>query len=366
MQGTVSKFMRRMDAFFGDASWPTRLNSARSVAASLLKTDNPVPPLRLQIEVTNRCNINCIMCSRHKNKLTLGDIPGELHEKVSDLSARAQETILFGYGEPLISPAFYKLLPRIRSSRFGFFTNGMLMTPHLLDRIRAECPAKFTSLAFSIDGGTRETYNRIREKASFDTVMNNLGAMAEYRAAKGLDFELRVMFVAMRDNVRELPALFDQADRAGADLLHVNHLVVWDEEFRDQSLVYHKDECRAAFAEAAAFAEGRRMRLDLPYDFSGRPAPAAPPPCRMPWIYAMVSFEGDVRACCFAPEEMTMGSLADSPFGEIWRSGKYNALRRAFHDGKERPCCLRCENRFRSVPSPDDEATYVKLKPRRK
>ncbi len=371
MARVIANFLRRMDTFFGDASWLTRCNSARSAFGALRETETPVPPIRLQVEVTNRCNINCIMCSRHKHALTLGDISSSLYDKISAISARAQETILFGYGEPLISKAFYELLPRIHSSRFGFFTNGMTMTPPVLDRIRALTRSKLHSVTFSVDGGTKETFERIRERAKFDRVLANLAAIAQTRREKNLDFDLRVAFVAMKDNIRELPALINLLEPLGVDSLFVSNLVVWDEEFRDQSLVYAPEECRAAFAEARAAAEGKRLFVDLPYDFAapdgaGQGGGEKLPRCRMPWLYVMVSFEGDVRACCFAPEAMTMGSLHTSGFEEIWRNEKFRTLRRSLRDGKDCAACLACENRFRSVPSPSDEATYVKLTPRTK
>lgn len=365
MAGKFSRFLSRLDNIFGDASLPTRINSARSVIGSWRGETRPVPPLRLQVEVTNRCNINCIMCSRHKNPLQLGDMSPDLYDKVVAISEHAQETILFGYGEPIVSKAFYELLPRLRSSRFVFYTNGLIMTPRLLDRILSEARPKLHSLVFSIDGGTAETYNRIREQSSYEKVMENLAAMVEYRKAKGLKYSIPVEFVAMRDNVRELPALFEQLDRAGADRLDVSHLVVWDEELRDQSLFYHQDLCREAFAEVAAVAKGRRLHLDLPYAF-GAPPSQELPSCPLPWRYVMVSFEGDVRACCFAPDVLTMGSLNAEPFGEIWHNQKYRELRRSLSGGKGFPCCLTCEARFHYAASPDDEATYIKLKPRTK
>ena len=365
MSGKFSHYLRKMDEFFGDATWSTRINSAKAAAGALREVPKPAFPIRLQVEVTNRCNINCIMCSRHENKLTLGDISPSLYDKISDLSSHAQETILFGYGEPLVSRAFYDLLPRLRSSRFGFFTNGLIMTPRLLERICSATKSKLSSLVFSIDGGTRETYNRIREKSDFDKVLENLAAIKEYRDSKKMDFELRIANVAMLDNIRELPELYERMDKIGVDSLFVNQLVVWDEVFRDQSLFYHPEECQKAFAETAALAKGRRTALDLPYDFSDS-VPPFMPKCRMPWLYTMVSFEGDVRGCCFAPDVLTMGSLHDSSFLDIWHNEKYQKLRTTLRDGQDFPCCLTCENRFRPVVSPNDEGTYIKLKPREK
>lgn len=354
----------KLNYLFGDAPFPTRINTFRSLLGGRRGQVRPVRPWLLQVEVTNRCNINCVFCSRHENDLYQGDLDPALYDKIVSLSEKAQEVAMFGYGEPLMSRAFYDLLPKLRSSRIGFFTNGMLLNARLLDKVLALTKRPLSYIVFSIDGGTDKTYEHIRCRASFDRVIANLADVAKRRKELGLEFTLRIEFIAMKDNIRELPILLDIADKAGVDYIKVSHLVVWDEALRDQSLFYHQDLCREGFAAALEAAASRRIGLELPKPF-GLPQPPAPPPCRLPWYYAMVSFEGDVRACCFAPE-LTMGSLKDSGFDEIWISSRYRELRRSLNGGMGPACCHTCEERYRMVVSPDDEATYIKLKPRAK
>lgn len=160
-----------------------------------------------------------------------------------------------------------------------------------------------------------------------------------------------------------MPILIDLADRAGADFIKVSHLVAWNETMRDQSLYYHREEAARGFAAALEAAQGRRIRLDLPKIMGA--APPGWPPCRLPWLYAMISFDGEVRACCFAPE-LIMGDLNQSSFAEIWRNEKYQDLRRALSQGRGPEGCQTCEERFRQLASPDEEATYIKLTPRKK
>jgi len=321
----------------------------------------------IQVEVTNRCNLSCTFCSRAVTDMSLGDLDEELIKKVVELSATAQETALFGYGEPLISKAFYRLLPLLRSAAIGFFTNGLLLTPKLLTKVAglAQRPLKY--IVFSIDGASPAVYESIRAGSDFKRVWKNLeDAVATRERAGWKGPEFNIEFVAMAVNIRELPDLVRLADEAGVDHLKVSHLVVWDESLRDQSLFYHQDLLRQVFPEAAAAAEGRRLKLDLP-KFLGLPRPkeAPIPPCRYPWHYVMISYEGDVRACCFAPQ-FTFGNLRRNSFREIWDNASYRRLRATLNGPDCPPPCARCEERYRLAPSPDDEATYIKLKPRDK
>ncbi|MDR0361586.1 MAG: radical SAM protein [Planctomycetota bacterium] len=348
---------------FEGASVKRALNTARSILAGRFGAERPPPPWRLQIEVTNRCNLDCVFCSRHEHDLQLGDLSPELFDRIVELSASVQEVALFGYGEPLVSKAFFELLPRLKSSRITFFTNGMLFDGAMFHRVAELSGGRFAYVVFSIDGGTAETFERIRRRASFDTVWKNLREVAAARDSLPRRVGIHMEFVAMRSNVRELPALLEMAEAAGVDVVKVSHLVVWDEDLRDESLCYHRELGDTAFAAAAKAAAGVRLRLELPKSFGE--AQRGDPPCRMPWNYAMVSFEGDVRVCCFAPE-LTMGSLKDNTFREIWHSDSYRALRRNMNENRYPAPCGACEERYRLAASPDEEQTYVKLKPRKK
>lgn len=349
--------------FFGDASLPCRLNTARSLLAARRGALRPPRPWLLQVEVTNRCNLNCVFCSRHDHELQLGDLPPALYDKVVELSSRAQEVALFGYGEPLMSRAFYDLLPRLEASRIGFFTNGMLLDGKLFRKVHALSKRPLHYIVYSIDGGTAPTFERLRCKASFDRVWRNLTEVAAARTQIGSKMQLRIEFVAMRGNINELPDVLRMAEAAGVDTVKVSHLVVWDESLRDESLFLHQDLCREAFARAREAARGKRVALDLPKTFGE--AERFSPPCRMPWYYAMISYEGDVRACCFAPE-LTMGSLKDSNFSDIWLQERYQKLRALMASGQGLAACTRCEDRFRYHASPDELRTYIKLTPREK
>lgn len=80
-------------------------------------------------------------------------------------------------------------------------------------------------LHVSLDGATAGTYEGIRDGAAFHTTLANLtGLVDAKRAVRARLPWIRVVFVALRDNVGELPALVQLLARAGVDELHVQNL----------------------------------------------------------------------------------------------------------------------------------------------
>jgi len=362
-----SQVAERLVHLFGDATLQQRSNTLLSLVAGKFTLSTSCPaPWMVQLEVTNRCNLKCRFCSRYFGQMKLGDMSPALLNAAAELSAKAQEVALFGYGEPLISRAFYQLLPRLRSARVGFFTNGLLLTGELLERVVHLSRRPLSYIAFSVDGATPETYETIRIGSNFSRVWHNLETAIRLREQrKWHHLALRLEFVAMRRNAGELARLVRMADEAGVDELKVSHLVVWHESLRDESLFYHQNLCRRSFEEALEEAAGRRIKVSMPKVFgtSGAQAGSLLPPCRYPWHYAMISFEGLVQACCFAPS-LVMGDLTKQTFDAIWGNKLYRALRHSLNTPNCPQACRRCEERYRDQPSPNEELTYVKLTPR--
>ena len=359
----------RLRYLFGEASLATRANTFGAILnGKMNRTKLCTKPWMLQIEVTNRCNMNCIMCSRSSTKMTLGDMSPEVIDRCVEVSKDTQETALFGYGEPLMSTSFITLLRRLQSSHVGFFTNGLLLNDAMLTKIldASACPLSY--IVISMDGATAGTYEGIRLGSKFDVVWDNIRNAVKRREREGLHHIIRLEFVAMTRNIHELPDLVKLAANTGVDGIKVSHLVVWDESLRKESLIDRPSKCERYFTKAKNEATQRGIYLDVPklLSHNSKPDPTDPyPPCHAPWHYAMISFEGDVRACCFSPQ-FTMGNILDKPFSEIWTSKQYNALRSTVNSKTPPAACQMCEERFRYAISPDEARTYIKLTPRKK
>ncbi|MBP5448389.1 MAG: hypothetical protein J6X95_09950, partial [Treponema sp.] len=84
-------------------------------------------PRRLVLELTNACNLNCVMCGRNAAdfKPTVFDM--DVFHSLEPIMDDIEEVTLMGWGEPTIHAHFIEMLETINkhSARKYFCTNGM-------------------------------------------------------------------------------------------------------------------------------------------------------------------------------------------------------------------------------------------------
>lgn len=325
-------------------------------------------PLVIQAEVTKRCNINCFMCLRDNVKSE--DMSPDVVESLIPLSRHTNEMQLYGYGEPLISKAFYSLISRLECAKLTFTTNGLTLSPELLQKILSGARRPVYCISFSIDGATPETYESIREGASFHRVVDNLASIDTYRRKQRSKLpKTEILFLAMNKNIRELPDLVRLAARLGVSTVQVAHIIVWDEINKEESLLYHPDEMKHFFAEAARAASALNIELGLPAlitlngDGKHGKASAAVPKCYWPWRHPVVKYNGDVQPCCAAPD-VVLGNILDEPFPAIWNGPGFRRFRRQVNSEHPPRVCRTCDIRFRDLSSLDQiERVYIRPPP---
>jgi radical SAM protein with 4Fe4S-binding SPASM domain len=322
-------------------------------------TWTPIAPLpdELQLEVTSACNLRCAMCLvRYKppvNKLA-GAMTFDLFRRIVEDVPTLRRLTLQGLGEPLLSPYLLDMvrLARRHGITVGFNSNATLLTRRRADELVA---AGLDWLHVSLDGATARTYEGIREGADFGTVLANLrGLVAAKRAAGSEVPHIRVVFVAMRRNVEELPGLVRLLAEAGVDELRVQNLshtfsdtdpfgkyteirdftaaeALWTGAGSAASPAKAADRAAAdrAFSAAQAVADEHGLTLRLP-SLASRPVPAGRPGCTWPWDAAYVTSQGVVQPCCMVmgDDRVALGQLSRQSFPEVWNGEGYREFRR--------------------------------------
>ena len=72
-------------------------------------------PEVLQIELTDRCNAGCIMCSHYyKKNIGAGDLRDGVLEKIEPLLENCRLMLLNGYGEPFISGKYRQCMDLLK------------------------------------------------------------------------------------------------------------------------------------------------------------------------------------------------------------------------------------------------------------
>lgn len=185
--------------------------------------------LELIFDLTISCNIRCVMCYFSTTD-RLGFKPFDLdsgskgnmeltvfRHVASELFPRAHTIALGCAAEPLLHPEFSEILRITRERRVP---NVWLQTNLLAlsgARARAIVEHRVKTVAVSIDGTTRETYERIRTGASWDRLHSRLELLRQTGTlASGIRPRLRITFTWMRSNREELRSLPTFASSLGA------------------------------------------------------------------------------------------------------------------------------------------------------
>ena len=124
-------------------------------------------PVVLQIEITNRCNLECIMCPRQGITRPVGDMDPALFYKIIDEAVgKVEIAILHLLGEPMLNPHLYEMIDYCCKAgiRTVLSTNATLLTEENAWRLRR---SKLDVLILSLDGFYPEAYEIIRRNASY-------------------------------------------------------------------------------------------------------------------------------------------------------------------------------------------------------
>lgn len=262
----------------------------RNIAAR--DPDPDSAPLLLQLEVTNHCNLKCVMCPRLSDTRYLehqsgfeGTMTYETFRRLEPILPRVTKCLLFGNGEPLMNPDLVAMLQTLARHRIDvcFNSNGTMMSERFS---RTFVELGVGGITFSIDGATAPTYNAIRIGSDFDRVVGNIRRLAELRASdperKGKP-HITIACVLMSANAHEIPDMVDLTHDLGAKILHFEPLLWADSPLYDQK-VHSKyklslvpiDRLADGFEVARRRARRKGIRIVGPYvDTEGRFVPSS-------------------------------------------------------------------------------------------
>lgn len=337
--------------------------------------------LHVQMDITTRCNLRCVMCAREQYPPANEDMPLASFRRVADqLFDRAAVLTLSCGAEPLMSPHFAEALDiavRYRVPRVEFVTNGTLLSEDLIHKI---IDTKVTTIEVSIDGARASTYERIRKGAVFEHVLKNLETLRLAKASRQTrQPHVKLNFVMMRSNIEELPSFVELAARLGATEVAPQHLVVYEDAqtqgeslydhqeladdvilrarraarrhglifrmpplFRDERGLLGRAWHRAQYAAEVFRHYGWARAAELGKKLIRRQCAVGRTACTMPWEFVLLNPHGAVLPCNVWYDEPPMGNILGQSFAEIWHGEQYKLLREELRG--QRPLRRVCEH----------------------
>jgi MoaA/NifB/PqqE/SkfB family radical SAM enzyme len=205
------------------------------------------PWLTIRMDITNKCNLKCIMCHYKEEEIysqpTKNITAEQLKHLLKDIAPYVKNIMLSCGFEPLMSKHFYEIASMLNSNfphmEIGMCTNGMLLNSKARKTIIEN---NITHVLLSFDGVTKKTLEKIRVGASYEKIIGNIMALRDLKKVHNRNFPLLFMdFVLMNSNIHEAPAFVELCSLLGIGIIDFRHLVgnIYFSE-HDEMLSYHK------------------------------------------------------------------------------------------------------------------------------
>lgn len=204
----------------------------------------PKPDIRkIYVELTNKCNLNCKMCIRRSWLEPLEEMLFEDYLKLLDQLTELPElkTIVFGgLGEPTIHPKFKEIVEATKNKlpdiELIITTNGTM-----IDKFQDLIIDNFNYMIVSIDAVNEEVFQDIRGSQA-SKVIDNLRKFAEHRnKIRKFTPWIWAEFVAMRQNIEELPKLLAIAKDLQIKRIMITNMLPYTSDMKDESLYPRAD-----------------------------------------------------------------------------------------------------------------------------
>lgn len=290
-------------------------------------------PFKLEIEHTTVCNKRCIHCEHTHWKEKAEILNFENFKKIVDQFPRLKWINLTGEGDNFLNPDYMKFIGYLRSRHVSVnFVDEF-------DFIESEKAKKLVELGvnciwISMDGATKETYEKIKVGCNFEKAVQNIKTLQETKKKLGSPLPtLCFRFIVTNLNYQEMPEMVELVHSFG-DLGEGSRL-----EFTGL-LTFKEIEHLKLDSLPEEIIEGTKNRareLEVPISFSHLRKEELPSinKCSA-WTEPYIMMGGYVLPCCAILmsnkreflRKHAFGNINKKSFKEIWESERYKQFRR--------------------------------------
>lgn len=304
-------------------------------------------PIKIYLEMTQRCNLKCIMCDQAIYSAEQKDFSADLFEKIKPLLHKASEVDFYLVGESTLSENLIRFLEDTKSYSFvpKIFTNGTILNEKILNAFDER--GMFVNI--SIEAATPKIYESIRG-ASWERFERNVGRYVDrYQQRTNDRFHIRLSCTIAIDHISEILNITEFARRMGIRDVFMAAIDNWIVSNRHLTVdvkkaVYYlkkgreladkygiRYSCPTKIGDYIIENNNNWNDFNLPIDKytnvyceSFNPNPFTKE-CGYPWIQTIIRANGDVLTCCQGRH--LMGNLYKNSFDEIWNGTKYQTIR---------------------------------------
>ena len=360
-------------------------------------------PIRIELECTTCCNLNCIMCPRTKGGIQNAHSMNKnmVFKKFKDIICQfkyCNVLSLHCFGEPLMNPQITEIIQYAKKKGLSvrFNTNATLLNREVSRKL---VEFGLDDLYISIESADQNNYKKIRRGADLTKVISNINYLTKLKKSMNKSTpKLSFYTVVIKDNYKDLPGLIKLAkdleiekiflvsiqddswistEKLFKELMefyglsassekfskeheyqsipeHIKKLFIWYKNSlgnldaikkrlkqKTKSFIISRDLMKK-LVEHRKLAEnlGVKLSIHMPV-FDKRKM------CELPWMCATIGVSGTVSPCNNLNRLIEMGHISQGNWKKIWNSTLYKKFRKEVRKNKVY-FCQNCS--FRKLP----------------
>lgn len=323
-------------------------------------------PLKIGFDISSACNANCVFCLAENGRKQRKDPDAfrtpDWIDNFEPLLPFIDLGIFSSY-EAMLNPYFDQFINKIHQyhTPFQVFTNGKLLTPEMSEFILRK---GLHSIHCSFHSPNPKTYENIMRGLSFDESLGNLMRLKLLARKHNPNFQLVMVFCAMRRNIEQLSEYVDLAYRVGARRIQVNYLLVTKEahKLEKESMFFNQElyDTNILAAKQKAVQLGINL-THQPLFQTWKAANSCAGPCYRPWEHLNVSLDGEVTICCGGAG--MLGNIFKEDFFKVWNSKPFRAFRSTVNSPNPPAQCKKCTRGKENPTDIQSHITYLRGMP---
>jgi MoaA/NifB/PqqE/SkfB family radical SAM enzyme len=257
-------------------------------------------PLCVDVETAAICDLACPFCYRESlatpDKIISRDLFYKIVDQAADMGVPSMK--LNWRGEPLMNSKLPEMIAYAKSKGILEVIINTNAT-HLSEKMgRKLIDAGLDFMIYSFDGGTKETYEKMRpgrfRKNSFEDVYSNIVKFSEIREQMGAKFpRTKIQMILTEESYNEQEQFFNLFNE------YVDEVTVTQYSERGGNIKDLSEEDQIRYKE---LCDSLGLPEDSPYmrDASGNISVSdSRSPCEQPYQRIMITYDGRAAMCCF-------------------------------------------------------------------
>jgi MoaA/NifB/PqqE/SkfB family radical SAM enzyme len=310
----------------------------------LLYEVRPYPDF-IEVETSTACNLKCVMCENCYWKEERKNMSLKEFMYILNQFPRLKWIGLTGIGESYLNPDFEEMMKECKR-RGIFIENFDNFTLLNEEKAKNLVEMKVDKLYVSLDAATKETYEKIRVGAKWETVIKNIVTLDDIKKKyNSYEPELWFHFIVSKDNKHEMIQYLELIRNLRIDCHQVQFTILLHpyKEIKDKFVDVTSEE------KEAVIKRGEELGLNVSFNMNTQDCKSPRSNCSL-WMMPFIFVDGTVISCCSMNEQndrpwqrsVSLGNIFENPFREIWYGLEYEGMCKANSENKICKSCERC------------------------